>query len=129
MIALRLLILPPPYIDESLGGYILRLTEKNDYPNTNYYSFLNTNQRLANNPYKLDIVNTELDQLSILLNIKKDLLINMLIPFKEINSSTPLISNDYQTHTHSKFFSINNRICPQCLKESGYIKNIGIFFL
>ncbi|MCM3410176.1 TniQ family protein [Metabacillus litoralis] len=128
---MRLLILPPPYIDESLGGYILRLTERNDYPNTNYiYSFLNTNQKLANNPYKLDIVNTELDQLSILLNIKKDILISMLIPFKEINSSTSLVSNDYQTHTHSKFFSLNNRICPQCLKESGYIKKYwDIFFV
>jgi hypothetical protein len=128
---LRLLILPPPFKEESLGGYILRLIKENGYPNTSYiYRFINTNQRLANNPYKTDIIKTDLEQLSILLNLNKDVLLSMLSPYKDSNSSNYLLENEYQTNTNSKFFSINNRLCPHCLKEFGYIKKYwDIFFV
>ncbi len=127
---MRLLILPPPFEEESLGGYNLRLITLNRYPSSGYIYEFFTKQRLANNPYKADITKIDLEQSLLLLELQQESILSMLSPYKAAPSLNLLFENHYQTYTNSKYFSINNRICPQCLKEFRYIKKYwDIFFV
>ncbi|MCM3619759.1 TniQ family protein [Sutcliffiella horikoshii] len=127
---MRLLILPPPFEEESLGGYNLRLITLNRYPSSGYIYEFFTKQRLANNPYKADITKIDLEQLSLLLELQQESILSMLSPYKAPPSLNLIFDNHYQTYTNSKYFSINNRICPHCLKEFRYIKKYwDIFFV
>lgn len=127
---MRLLILPPPFEDESLGGYNLRLITLNGFPSAgNIYEFF-TKQRLANNPYKADINKIDLEKFSLLLQPQQANILSMFSPYKNPPSINQIFENHYQTNTNSKYFSINNRICPQCLKNFRYIKKYwDIFFV
>jgi hypothetical protein len=54
----------------------------------------------------------------------------MFSPYSKDFTHDFLTENMYQTHTCSKYFSINNRICPKCLKSNQYIKKYwDIFFV
>ncbi|ESU34100.1 hypothetical protein G3A_02805 [Bacillus sp. 17376] len=118
------MLCPEPYLDESFGGYILRLTSLNFYdkPSWIYKLGNESTQRLEFNPYSLDLNKTSLEILSGYLHTNKEKLYAMLLPFKGFSKYSVDLMFKYMTNSRSPYFSSRNRICVECIKEYGFIK-------
>jgi TniQ len=128
---MKLLIVPPPYNDESFGGYILRLTELNYYetPKIIYKIGLDSNQRISKNPYKIDPDSTKLKKLSNLVKLSCNKIWSMFLPFSFNVVNAVEHVKKYRTSTQAKYFSPSNRVCTQCLKKYKYIKKYWDIYL
>ncbi|MES1024885.1 TniQ family protein [Gloeocapsa sp. BRSZ] len=122
----KLLRRPRPKRDESLAGYIIRLTESNYYPSPNWIfhlSSLNKRGIYANlfYPHKDD-----LHKLSLLLEIEEDILWSMAWTSNKqsnsINQNTVKIFGDLvpiQTISTRRV-----KLCPICLRSVPYSRSI-----
>jgi len=128
---LELMKIPEPFVDESFGGYILRLAENNFYPTPKYiYEFaIKSSQKISGNPYKIDANLTNLERLGVLANLPEKSLWSMLLPYQADNSDPKTLREKFKTKTSEKYFSTNNRICVECLKTNKYIKRWWDIFL
>ena len=109
-----LLRTPTPYEDESLAGYLIRLSESNYYHSPNWIlqlAGLHINRRIliVKNPY-------EPSQLSQLIQMTDQQLILMASLPSQLSSL--ITSHQYTLYK----FAI--KLCPHCLTESAYCRKI-----
>ena len=122
----RLLRRPRPYPDESLAGYIIRLTEANYYPSPKWI-FQMSGLRLRG--IYANIFNHEKDDLSRLSNfcdVETDILWSMAFP--AITSSYPTVVKQAKVFGNVVPTNALNRnqvqLCPICLQEKPYYRSI-----
>lgn len=114
MVAPLLLRTPPPYEDESLAGYVIRLAQSNYYDSPNWIlqlAGLPTNRTIS-----LSAQPHQASRLSQLLNLSDEQLkIMTSLPPQLAKIMDPVPYNFYQN-------AIN--LCPKCLLESPYCRQI-----
>jgi hypothetical protein len=122
----RLILSLPPYADESLLGYLLRLGELNHYKNISWMLEL-SGQRLDGHHIAPEILFKEIDlqRLSILIKCDSRLLEDKTHPSRGMGH------NDFYGHIVPKtaIHSLYPKICPLCISESGYHKTVWDFAL
>lgn len=109
-----LLVTPPPYEDESLAGYILRLAQRNYYPSPNW--ILKLAGLKANSSIRLMCNRSEPSRLSQLIQVNDEHLRGMALFPHEVVSEED--SFDYTIYTYGR------KLCPSCLKEALYCRKI-----
>lgn len=125
-IARRLLRRPRPYPDESLAGYIIRLTENNYYPDPNWIFQMSGLKRrgIYANVFIPEL--DDLSRLSQLSGIEENVLWSMSFP--SLNQSRSRYENTVKvfgsavpTYTLTK---TRVKLCPICLQSSAYYRLI-----
>lgn len=120
----KLLRTPRPYFDESFMGYMLRLTEHNGYDSISWIlSMAGVDYNLYNNNLSC-IKLKDFTTLSEIIGINSSELNNMIYHLVQSEG----IFKKYIVYGHSipnymLCFS-NPKICPYCLRQSGYIHKI-----
>lgn len=110
-IAKTLLRTPVPYPDESLAGYVLRLSERNYYQSPNW--IMNLANLKADRTIRLPLKSENPSQLSQVIGISD-------IQLKKMAYGA-VMAQDIFSYTIHKYA---NKVCQQCLKEALYCRQI-----
>jgi hypothetical protein len=118
-----------PYKDESLAGYILRLTEKNYYESPRWIWQLAGLSQYICNPNRLFPPQDNLDRLSQATGVKEDILWSMTFP--PVNPQTGILSSPFskvavfnQVTLRYMIHTQTTKVCSQCLVESLYVRKL-----
>jgi len=113
-----LVVTPKPKIDESLSGYILRLSESNGYDTPwHILSYAGFNQGEMKSPY-LDL--TKLSQIT---GHKKNYFDKISYSSKSNKKNERSILGLNIGYSINAFLETkNHKLCPQCVTEKGYIE-------
>lgn len=119
----QILYNPSPYLDESLGGYLLRLTEANFFEKVYWIYDLAglISFRVPLNPYLINSETEDLSKLSQLTRVEKGTLWSLLVPFLYEQKYN---NEQYNFRIRDKYFihAKKTKICPVCLKEKIYVR-------
>ncbi|MGE7823326.1 TniQ family protein [Paenibacillus sp. NPDC093718] len=117
---------PLPYEDESLTGYILRLSIANYYPSLKYiYDELSVFQNKRIFSYYLDTLmldDCDLAKLSALAGSSLDILRNLM--FCEVDKANQMYVYNKSVFSLTAICTLKAKLCPLCLKENEYIRKI-----
>ncbi|NHM29931.1 TniQ family protein [Neobacillus terrae] len=119
-----LLMTPKPFDDESLAGYILRLTEANFYEKiSDIYLLSNLWEILkgrSKNGNLLNPLNDNMQKLSELINCSLDDLVELTFASNDTNS--PFFQYRNQPIPRQAIHTTKTKICPKCLAETAYYR-------
>lgn len=117
-----LLITPKPFGDESLSGYILRLTEENFYEKVSHIYLLSnlweTVVGRSKNGNLLNPLNDNLEKLSELINCSLDDLGKLT--FSSNDAISPFFQYRNEPIPRQAIHTTKTKICPKCLAETAY---------
>lgn len=120
---------PTPYPDENFRGYMIRLTEDNGYDNpSTVYSLAGITIRHYEETPAFCKKCNDLKQLSDITGIDETVFKNMMP--KQAESTSGMNTGDKSFSIYGQLMPDQMirrghvRICPDCLKETGYIKGI-----
>lgn len=109
-----LLKTPPPYKDEGLAGYILRLAQRNYYQSPNW--ILKLAGVTAHRRLHLSYKPSEPSRLSQLTQVEDEQLrLLALFPYQAVSDSSPL---SYTIYKYAR------KLCPSCLEEFPYCRKL-----
>jgi type II secretory pathway predicted ATPase ExeA len=130
---IRLLCIDEPYMDEKLTGYLIRMTELNNYEKLVWIfsmaGFNDLMSLLQNTSSNLNNVSKErisFETLSILTDISQEKLWDLTYSnYLSIESNDPYLCNINQNKIHKEAMVVKNcKVCIKCIEEYGYIKKI-----
>ncbi|MEH7355288.1 TniQ family protein [Neobacillus drentensis] len=117
-----LLKTPKPFEDESLAGYVLRLTEGNFYEKVSYI-YLSSDlweivRRRSKNGNLLNPLNDNMEKLSEIINCSiKDL---AELTFASHDVKSPFFQYRKEPIPRQAIHTTKTKICPKCLAETAY---------
>ncbi len=120
----KLLFRPKPYPDESLRGYILRLTEQNDY-STTAWIYDNVGILTTDITSKLlfikDYNGLNIDRLAFYTENEKEVLLSLSF-FNEIGKFQDIYPKEVNNALVRGINTNRTKVCPECLKSSPYLR-------
>ncbi|MEC1718902.1 TniQ family protein [Schinkia azotoformans] len=120
----KLLIRPKPYTDESLRGYILRLTEQNNYPTTVWiYDSVGifTTDITSKLLFIKDYNGLNIDKLAFYTENEKKVLLSLSF-FNEIGNFQDVYPKEVNSALVRGINTNRTKVCPECLKTSPYLR-------
>lgn len=117
-----LLITPKPFEDESLAGYILRLTEANFYEKVSHIYLLSDLWEIVKGRSKngnlLNPLIDNMERLGGLISCSLDDLVKLTFASNDVNS--PFYQYSNEPVPRQAIHTTKTKICPECLVEEAY---------
>lgn len=118
-----LLICPKPFNDESLAGYILRLTERNFYEKISHIYIMSdlweTVKGRSSNGNLLSPLKVNMNNLCELINCSIDNIQKLSFATSNVDYTYPFQFNNQPIHREA-IHTTKTKICPNCLAEEAY---------
>lgn len=126
----RLLLTPKLNFDESLTGYILRLTEENGYASPQWIiNLANFNDKLILSNYSFTSISSE--SFKLLAGLSGSTISELTkLTYQPVNTRRSYFYLFFGNPVHRSFIQPRQpKICPQCLHETAYCRRVWEFVL